>query len=409
MRSIRVRRFILRPMLDGIRVIDFTNTVAGPFCGFYLCEMGAEVIHLEKPGIGDMSRFYPPYKGGRSGTFIQMNHGKKSVTVDLKKPEGLEVFKELVKVSDVLVSNFAGGTMNKMGVGYDVLKEINPKLVMCEMSGYGQYGPLSDYPAYDGIIQAMTGLMGTTGAEHPTRIGVLIGDIGTAMAAVISILGALFAREKTGVGDYLDVAMYDVGLSFLEAKFIQYSMMGQDTPRTGNRYPHLAPFDAFETKDQDVLICAASDATYQYLCNTIGKPELGQDERFSNALLRLANQEELKAIITEWTKQHTAQEVVDKLLAAGTPCALMKEVSQALEHPHTKARGMLVDLEEFAPETGKKETYTIYPVPIKSKNNIIKSYPHTPDLGEHNDWALKEVLKKSDQEIENLKNAGAMG
>ncbi len=252
-------------MLDGIRVLDFTNTVAGPFCGFYLCEMGAEVIHVEKPGIGDMARLYPPYMEGISATFVQMNHGKKSVTVNLKTPEGLQVFKDMVAVSDVLVSNFAGGTMDRMGVGYDVLSKINPRLVMCEMSGYGQTGPLANAPAYDGIIQAMTGMMATTGKEHPTRIGVLVGDIGTAMAGTIAICASLFAREKTGMGEYIDLAMYDTLLTLLEAKFLQYSILGQDTVRTGNRYPHLAPFDSHETKDHDVLICAASDATFASL------------------------------------------------------------------------------------------------------------------------------------------------
>ncbi|NPV60656.1 MAG: CoA transferase [Actinobacteria bacterium] len=399
----------MQGMLDGIRVIDFTTTVAGPFCGFYLCEMGAEVIHLERPGLGDMARLYPPYFKGISGTFVQMNHGKKSVTIDLKNPKGLELFKELVAVSDVLVSNFSGGTMDRMGVGYEVLSKINPRLVMCEMSGYGQTGPLSQYPAYDGIIQAMTGIMATTGEEHPTRVGVLVGDIGTAMAGTIAILGSLYAREKTGMGEYIDLAMYDTLLTFLEAKFLEYSILGKDTVRTGNRYPHLAPFDSFSTKDKDVVICAANESTFGALCKAMGKPELAEDERFNNPLARLARHEELKGIIEEWTKQHTRDEVVDILMAHGTPVAPAKEVSEAISHPHTAARGMIVELEQLSPETGQMEKLKIYPIPIKTRNHVVKSYPHAPALGEHNDWLLTEVLGKSAEEAEEVKASGAMG
>ncbi len=399
----------MQKMLEGIRVIDFTTTVAGPFCGFYLCEMGAEVIHLERPGMGDMARFYPPYYKGISGTFVQMNHGKKSVTMDLKNPMGLELFKELVSVSDVLVSNFSGGTMDKMGVGYEVLKEINPRLVMCEMSGYGQTGPLSQYPAYDGIIQAMTGMMATTGEKHPMRIGVLVGDIGTAMAGTIAILGSLFARERTGMGEYIDLAMYDTLLTFLEAKFLEYTLLGKDTVRTGNRYPHLAPFDSFEAKDGDVLICAANESTFSALCSAMGKPELPQDERFNNMLTRLANHQQLKEIIQEWTSGLTVEEVVEACMSRGAPAAPIKEVSQAISHPHTAARGMLVELEEKSPETGQTEKLTIYPIPIKTRNHLVKSYPHTPALGEHNEWLLTEVLGKSPKEVEDILSSGAMG
>jgi len=399
----------MRKMLEGIRVIDFTTTVAGPFCGFYLCEMGAEVIHLEKPGIGDMARFYPPYYKGISGTFVQMNHGKKSVTMDLKNPRGLELFKQLVAASDVLVSNFSGGTMDKMGVGYDVLSEINPRLIMCEMSGYGQYGPLAEYPAYDGIIQAMAGLMATTGTDHPLRVGVLVGDIGTAMAGAIAICGSLYAREKTGMGEYIDLAMYDTVLTFLEAKFLEYSILGKDTVRTGNRYPHLAPFDSFATKDQDVVICAANESTFGGLCNAIGRPELPQDERFNNMMTRLANHEALKEIIEAWTREHTSGEVVEILLANGAPAAPAKEVSQVISHPHTAARGMIAELEQLSPETGEMEMVKIYPISIKTRNHLIQSYPHAPNLGEHNDWLLAELLEMSQEEAEAVKSSGAMG
>jgi crotonobetainyl-CoA:carnitine CoA-transferase CaiB-like acyl-CoA transferase len=399
----------MQKMLEGIRVLDFTTTVAGPFCGFYLCEMGAEVIHIERPGMGDMARFYPPYFKGISGTFVQMNHGKKSVTIDMKNPKGLEIFKELVAVSDVLVSNFSGGTMDKMGVGYEVLKEINPRLVMCEMSGYGQTGPLSQYPAYDGIIQAMTGMMATTGEKHPMRIGVLVGDIGTAMAGTIAILGSLLARERTGMGEYIDLAMYDTLLTFLEAKFLEYTLLGKDTERTGNRYPHLAPFDSFETKDGDVLICAANENTFAGLCKAIGRPDLPQDERFNGMLTRLANHQQLKEIIEEWTRQHTVEEVVEACMSNGAPAAPIKEVSQAISHPHTAARGMLVEMEQLSPETGQMEKLTIYPIPIKTRNHIVKSYPHTPFLGEHNKWALTELLGKSSEDAEAILAAGAMG
>lgn len=398
-------------MLEGVRVLDFTTTVAGPFCGFYLSEMGAEVIHVERPGIGDMARYYPPYQKGISGTFVQMNHGKKGVTCDVKNPRGLELFKEMVANADVLVSNFSGGTMNKMGLGYEVLREINPRLIMCEMSGYGQTGPLANFPAYDGAIQAMSGMMATTGLEggDPMRIGVLIGDIGTAMAGTIAICASLYARTVSGMGEYIDLAMYDTLLSFLEAKFLEFSMLGKDTERTGNRYPHLAPFDSFKTKNSNVLIAAGSDNTYAALCKAMNRPELIEDERFKTMPGRLANHVVLKEIISEWTEQYETDEVVEMCMSNGAPASPIKEVSEALSHPHTKARGMFVDIDQVSPETGETEKITIYPIPIKAKNHTVKAYQHAPGLGEHNDWMLTEVLGKSPEEAEEIKASGAMG
>ncbi|MCX5852403.1 MAG: CoA transferase [Deltaproteobacteria bacterium] len=396
----------MRGMLDGVRVIDFTIAVAGPGCSYFLADMGAEVIKVEKPGLGDDARIWPPYKNGVSASFVTLNHGKRGVIIDMKKPEGVALFKELVTVSDVLVENFTPGTMADFGVDYPVLKKINPKLVMASISGYGQTGPLSRLAGYDAVLQARAGLMSTTGYPDrpPLRAGTLIVDITTAVTAAFGICAALFARERTGEGEYLDIAMYDVGINLLESKFVQYTVTGEIPTRTGNRFPMITPFDIYKTKDSYVYIICAGDGPFQKLCEGMGMPELTRDPRFNNLFVRNDNEPALKEVIEGWTSLYTTDEVLEKLLATGTPAGPVNDVKQVIEHPHTKARGMLVDIEQ--PGAG---TITTFGPAVKAANSRNEIRGPAPAHGQDNLWLLKEVLGRSDAQAQSVLDSGVMG
>jgi CoA:oxalate CoA-transferase len=393
-------------MLEGIRVIDFTTTVAGPGCTFFLADMGAEVIKVERPGLGDEARLFPPYKNGVSVSFAVLNRGKRGVTMDLKKTAGAGLFKELVVKSDVLVENFRPGIMAKLGLDYQTLKEINPRLVMCSISGYGQYGPLSNLPAYDAVVQAMSGLMSTTGFPDgpPLRSGTLIVDISCASYSAFGICAALFAREKSGKGEYLDVSMYDLAINLLEAKFVDYTVTGNIPQRTGNRYPYVTPFDAFKTSDGYVLIICVGDQPFLNLCKAMGRPELAKDDRFSNLLARNANEPELKRIIVEWASQITTQEAWEALRSNEVPGAPVNDIQQVVENPHTVARNMLVDLEQ--PGAG---TITIFGPAMKALGSDIRPRGPAPALGQDNRWLLGELLGKSPEQVEEIMSSGVMG
>lgn len=396
----------MRGMLDGVRVIDFTTAVAGPGCSYFLADMGAEVIKIEKPGLGDDARLWPPYKNGVSASFVTLNHGKRGVVIDMKKPEGVALFKELVAASDVLVENFTPGTMADFGVDYPALKKVNPKLVMASISGYGQTGPLSRRAGYDSVLQAQAGLMSTTGDPDrpPMRAGTLIVDITTAVMAAFGICAALFAREKTGEGEYLDIAMYDVGVNLLESKFVQYTVTGEVPTRTGNRFPMVTPFDSFKTKDAYVYIICAGDGPFQKLCEGMGMPELSKDPRFNNFFARNENEPALKEIIEGWTIRYTTDEVLEKLHASGTPAGPVYNVKQVVEHPHTKARGMIVDIEQ--PGAG---TITTFGPAIKSSNSSTAIRGPAPAHGQDNHWLLTKVLGKSEAQVKALLDMGVMG
>jgi CoA:oxalate CoA-transferase len=397
---------MMRGMLDNVRVIDFTTTVAGPGCTYFLGDMGAEVIKVERPAFGDDARIFPPYKGGVSASFVTLNHGKRGITIDMKKPEGVALFKELVAASDVLVENFTPGIMAKLGVDYEHLKAVNPRLIMASISGYGQYGPLSSLPGYDAVLQARTGLMSTTGYPDrpPLRTGTLIIDISSAFTAAFGICAALYAREKTGEGEYLDIAMYDVGINLLESKFVEYTVDGKVLGRTGNRFPMVTPFDTFRTKDSHVLIICAGEKPFHNLCNGMGMPELPQDERFSNLFTRNSNEPALKDIIEGWTSQYTTEEVLKRLIPTGTPVAPVNDVAQVVNDPHTKERGMIVDIDQ--PGAG---TITTFGPVIKPRNSRNEVRGPAPALGQDNLWMLREILGKTEDEAKNIVASGAMG
>jgi len=392
-------------MLEGVRVIDFTANISGPATTQFLTDMGAEVIKVEKPG-GEDARYFPPYKNGFSASFLVMNRGKKAVTIDVKTEEGKNLFKELVASSDVLVENFRAGVMKKNGLDYDELKKINPRLIMLSLSGYGQDGPLSHLPAYDSTMQAMSGFMSSTGYEGKEAIktGSIILDLSTALNSAFSICAALYAREKTGEGEYLDIAMYDTAVNLLEVKWVDFTVNGNLPKRLGNRYPHVTPFDSYATKDGHIMICCAGDRTFKNLCEGIDMPELISDERFNNFFKRNENEPELKKIIEKWASDKTSEEVFQKLSDHGAPVSPIKDIKQVFEHPHTAARNLIVDVEQ--PDAG---TITIYGPSQKARNSEIKNRGHAPRIGEHNQWLLEKVLGKESMEIDSIFSSPAMG
>ncbi len=395
----------MRSMLDGVRVIDFTGNIAGPAATTFLADMGAEVIKVEKPGLGDDARLFPPYVNGFSAPFIVMNRAKKGVVIDMKKPEGVALFKELVAVSDVLVENFKPGVMERLGLDYETLKKVNPKLVMLSLSGYGQYGPLSKRPAYDSIIQACSGIMDVTGFPDgpPTKAGPIIIDLATAMQAAFAVCAALFARERTGEGEYLDVSMYDTAVNLLAGVWTDYTVTGNIPGRTGNRYPYVSPFDTFHAKDGYFMICSAGDATYHRLCDAMGRPDLKTDERFVNLFVRNSNEPELRAIIQEWVGAHTTEELMEITIKHDVPASPIRNVKEVVEHPHTVARGLPVEVEQ--PGRGK---LVIYGPPTKAKNSEVKARGAAPEHGQHTEWMLTELLKKAPKDVQALKESGVV-
>ncbi len=395
----------MKRFLEGVTVLDLSTTISGPFCTFYLCDMGAEVIKVEEPGKGDMSRYLPPFTNGLSETYVVLNRGKKSVTIDLKNEKGLALVKELVASSDVLIENFTPGKVEKLGLDYESVRRINPRIVMCSISGYGQTGPLSRLPGYDGVIQAQGGIMSVTGdPEKPMRVGMVICDFTSAMMAMVGIIAALYRRGLTGEGDYIDISMFDVAVNLLSTDFLSYANHGVVVPRTGNRFSYATPFDTFPTRDSFILIVAANDNTFRNLCNAIGRPELAEDPRFADMISRNNNHAELRPIIEEWTLQHTTEEALSILLPAGAPASPINTAREVVEHPHTAARDMVLELEQ--PGAGPIK---IFGSCIKARNSEIGPRSYAPALGEHNEMVLREFLGKSDEEIESLKAAGALG
>ncbi len=396
----------MRSIMEGVRVIDFTANVSGPATTVFLADMGAEVIKVEKPGGGDDARLFPPYVEGFSASFVIINRGKKSITLNLKTHEGKEIFRDLIAESDVLVENHKPGTMEKLGFSYDYLSEINPGLIMLSLSGYGQYGPLSGKPAYDSIIQAMSGIMSITGFPDgpPTKSGPILIDITTAIQSAFAISAALYAREKTGEGEYLDVSMFEVGINLLSGTWTEYTVNGNNQERTGNRYPYVSPFDTYLAKDGYFMVCSANDPTFHKICDAMERSDLKSDEKFENLFVRNENQIELSRIVSDWVASHTIKELTEKADRFGFPGAPVFEVSDVVNHPHTIERGIPVNVEQ--PGRG---TFNVYGPPVKAKNSEIKVRGPAPELGEHNDWVLENILKKSSGEIDEIISSGAMG
>ena len=383
-----------------------SRVLAGPFCSMLLADMGADVIKLEVPGRGDDSREFPPFMEGESLYYINLNRGKRSITVNLKRPEGVKVFKKLVKKCDVLIENFSPGTMERLGLGYEVLKKENPRLIYAAISGFGQTGPYRSRPGYDIIGQAMGGLLSITGWPDtpPTRSGTAIGDILSSLFCCIGVLAALNVRERTGSGQLVDVALVDSVYAALENIPQKYFVEGKTPGRIGNRYEFIYPYDTFRARDGWVVIAIANDAIWERFLAATGLKKLGEDERFSSNMLRVDNNAALKELLEKWTSERSRDEIVALLNENRIPSCPIYDIKDASEDPHiSKAREMVVNV--YQPGLGNVR---LQGNPIKMSETDPRPRGPAPSLGADSELILKEVLGLSDSEIKKLGESGAI-
>lgn len=394
-----------RDALSGLRIIDLTRVLAGPFCTMMLADMGAEVIKIEQPGKGDDTRHFAPFQNGESAYYMNLNRGKQGITLDLKG-QGKEIFLDLVRKADVVVENFRPGTMDKLGLGYDTLKEINPKLVYAAVSGFGDSGPYRLRPGYDIIGQAMGGLMSTTGwpGGEPTRSGTAMADVLAGLSVTIGILSALRHRDQIGVGQKVDVALVDSVVASLEIITQIYLTDGRIPERIGNRYESCYPYDSFTAKDGSVVIAAANDKLWRLVCHAIEQPELAFDERFDTNAKRVERHAEIKLLIESWTRSHNVDDVVETMLAAGVPASPINTVDRLVTDPHIAgARQMFVDMEH--PKAGKTKLTGCH---IKLSATPAHLRSPAPQLGEHNAAVFGGLLGLTADELAQLQLDGVI-
>jgi CoA:oxalate CoA-transferase len=333
--------------LAGITVVDFTHVLSGPFCAMMMADQGARVIKLERVGTGDDSRqFGPFYENGTSVYFHFVNRGKESIAVNLKNPADLDLVKRMIAKADVVIENFRPGTMAKLGLAPEDLVKEHPRLIFCSISGFGQTGPMSREPAYDTVVQALSGLMSVTGFPEglPTRVGTSIGDLAAGMFAYMAILTALMARERTGKGTTIDVAMLDGLFALLEHGLMDALAKHLNPTRIGNRHPSISPFDAYTCKDRMLVICCGTDALFGHLCDGLGLNDLKGDDRFATNEKRNENQTALKEAMEQVLKQDSAEAWRKKLESAGIPVGLVQTVEEAEEMEQIRVRQMIVSL-----------------------------------------------------------------
>ncbi|HJA40321.1 MAG TPA: CoA transferase [Firmicutes bacterium] len=389
-----------RGLLSGVKVLDLSRVLAGPYCAMMLADMGADVLKIELPGKGDDSRSNYPIVGGESAYYMNLNRNKRGMTLNLKSEKGKEIFRELVKKSDIIIENYRPGVMEKLGLGYEELKKINPSIIYGSISGFGHYGPYSKRAGYDIIGQAMSGLMSTTGwpGGEATRTGTAIADVMAGLSCCVGVLAAYINRLKTGEGEKVDVALVDSMVSSLEIINIIYLCTGKVPNRIGNRYEAIYPYDSFKAQDGSLVIGAGNDKLFSLLCDVMGTPELLEDDRFSCNNERVLNHAELKPIIEEWLKDKKIDETVEALLAVGIPAAPINTIDRVVADPHIAgAREMFVEIDH--PKAGKLKMTGNQ---IKLTNHKIDTFTHAPILGEHTVEILQKELGFTKEEIDKL-------
>ncbi|MGD9560176.1 MAG: CaiB/BaiF CoA transferase family protein [Oscillospiraceae bacterium] len=388
--------------LSNITILDLSRVLCGPYCTMLLADMGAQIIKVENPDGGDDTRSWGPMRNDASVYFASITRNKRSVTLNLKDPEAKALFKKLVAKADVVLENFRPGVMKKMGLGYEDLKKVNDKIIYACVSGFGTEGPYSQRPGYDLIAQAMSGVMSVTGWPDgpPTHVGISIGDIMSGQNIAIGILSAINARNLTGQPQYVEVALVDTIVSGLTTVVLPYTENGTVPTRMGNRMATLAPYESYAAKDGEMIIACGNQKLFEYLCDRIlQRPELKEDPRYLTMPDRTVNYASLKEYVEEWTRQHTVDEAVDIVLAAGIPAAPIFDMSQVVNNEHiAKVRQMYVPLDH--PVIGEM---TVTGNPIKMDCVTPEEWTPAPSLGEHNaevfgalgvDAATLEQLKK---------------
>jgi CoA:oxalate CoA-transferase len=390
-------------VLDGVRILDLTRVLAGPFCTMVLADLGAEVIKVEMPGTGDDSRSAGPFIGGESTYFMSLNRGKKSLTLNLRYQEGKTILKELVSKADVLIENFRPGTMKKLELDYPLLSAENPRLIYAAISGYGQSGPYREKPAYDFIVQGMGGVMGLTAhpGGPPTRVAVAIGDITAGLFAAIGILSALRERDLSGKGQMIDVSMLDCQVSLLENPLARYFATGEVPVPIGNIHPTLNPMGSFPTKDRYIIIGIGNDSLWKAFCEVVDKKQWIEDERFITNAKRTENSAQLGALLEELFRTRTTADWLEALENAGIPCGPINTVDEVANDPHIGFREMIVSTQH--PIAGEVK---MAGAPIKMSRTPGAVGAPPPILGEHTDEILQNLLGYSRDNIETLRKKG---
>ena len=392
--------------LEGVRVLDLTRVLAGPFCTMMLSDLGAEIIKVEVPGTGDDSRSFGPFRNGKSLYFLNVNRGKESVAIDLKTAAGKRLLLDLAVKCDVLVENFRPGTMEKLGLGWDVLRKENPRLVYGAVSGFGHTGPDSGRPAYDILVQAMGGVMSITGwpDSPPTRVGLSMGDITAAVFGATGIVTALYQREKTGRGQKVDVAMLDCQLAILENALVRYQVDGKPPAPLGTRHPTITPFQAFRSSDAWFVVAVGNDSLWKNFCAAVERPDLLADGRFSTNGSRTKHYDELIPELERTLARKPMAEWLVVFEKAGVPAAPVNDVEAVMKDRQLIARNMFVTVDD--PVAG---TVTIPGNPIKMESvPESPTRPPAPEVGEHTDTVLRRVLGLDDAAIARLRADGAI-
>ena len=402
--------------LSHVKVLDLSRILAAPWASQILADLGAEVIKVERPGTGDDTRTWgPPFlkdaEGNdtqEAGYYMAVNRGKRSITVSLEKPEGQKIVKELAARADIVLENYKAGTLARYGLDEASLRKVNPRLIYCSVTGFGQTGPRRDQPAYDFLIQAMGGLMSVTGEKDgrpgggPQKVGVPIVDLMTGMYTAVSVLAALARRNETGVGDSIDIAMLDVQVATLSNQAMNYLVSGKVPQRNGNAHPNIQPQDVYACADGDVILVVGNDGQFSKLCEVFGRAEWSTDERFSTNAQRVRNIVELSAMLRDVFAEWEREKLIAALDKAGVPCGPINNVADVLKEPQVKARVML----RYVPHPSGVDAPQIAS-PMRFADNPLQTQTAPPLLGQHSDDILEE-LGYSAAGIQALRGAGAI-
>jgi formyl-CoA transferase len=388
--------------LDGVRVLDLTRVVAGPYCSMFLGDLGADVVKVEQPGAGDDTRGWgPPFTGGESAYYLCINRNKRSLTLDLKSKRAVELLRQLVKVADVVIENFRPGTMERLGLGEPDLRKLNPRLIYASLTGFGADGPMSDWPGYDLIVQAWGGLMSITGTPdgEPVKVGVAIIDLVAGLMLGKSITAALFAREKIGVGQRIDTSLLEAEVASLINVGSNYLVGGKIPSRWGNAHPNIVPYQNFRTADGYLVIGVASEVIWKRFCHAMGRTDLTDDTRFANNSKRVENRAELIDLLSELFAQRDNETWFKLLTDAEVPCAPVQTIDQVFKAPQVLHREMLMQIDH--PTAGK---VPMAGIPVKFSVTPASVRLPPPLLGEHNGEILKSWLGMSDEAVDEFKN-----
>ena len=387
--------------LQGIRILDLSRVLAGPYCTMILGDLGAEIIKVEAPGGSDDTRNWGPpnTKGGESAYYLTANRNKRGMTLNLKTEAGKEVLKKLVKQSDVVIENFRNGTMERWGLGYEQLKVMNPRIIYCSITGFGRTGPYKDLPGYDFIIQAMAGLMSITGSEKsgPIKVGVPISDVLSGLYAAIGILAALNERHISGEGQNIDISLFDSQISALVNVASNYLVSGKIPKRMGNEHPNIVPYQTFPTKDGEMVVAVGNDRQFRKLCELLNIPDISLDKKFATNPMRIQHRQELISIISEEMKKKTSKEWLRSLNEIGVPAGPINDLSELFSEEQVIEREMVQEIDHPT-----SSSVHLVGSPLKLSRTPVKIKRHPPLIGEHTNEILQE-LGFEQEEIDNFR------